>query len=74
MDNPLWPPLMGNSRKKKKKLVQIKVRVDKSNTHSLAKCFYTHEYFSNQMCSGKKTSGNSTWQNEHLQHLYHNVN
>ena len=45
----------GKNRKKKKKLVQIKVRVDKSNTHSLPSAFtLMNEYFSNQMCSGKK--------------------
>ena len=39
MENPLWRPLMGKSRKKKKKLVQIKVRVDKSNTYSRLSAF-----------------------------------
>ena len=38
MENPLWRPLVGKSRKKKK-LVQIKVRVDKTNTHSLLSAF-----------------------------------
>ena len=39
MENPLCRPLMGKSRKKKKKLVQIKVRVDKSNTYSRLSAF-----------------------------------
>ena len=74
MDNPLWPPLMGNSRKKKKKLVQIKVRVDKSNTHSLPSAFTLMNILVTRCAVAKKPVVIAHGKNEHMQHLYHNVN